>query len=145
MVTRRKPQSYSRERFASPISTGLKAKRAKNQEANKQLIELYSAVSPTSTPVSLAPSSSKSVTISTSEQPVCSAAAVGEQLLSDYQVHELPSNVDDASDSSSLPSTGFQSCSSDQTVNAALLAHIEYIEAENTHLRNQVSTYKYSL
>ena len=78
MVTRRKPQSYSRERFASPISTGLKAKRAKNQEANKQLIELCSAVSPTSTPVSLAPSSSKSVTISTSEQPVCSAAAVGE-------------------------------------------------------------------
>ena len=52
--------------------------------------------------------------------------------MSDYQVHELPNNVDDAS--STLPTNGLQS-SSLQTVplvNAALLARIEYLEAQNT-------------
>ena len=55
--------------------------------------------------------------------------------MSDYQVHELPNNVDDACHASStLPTNGLQS-SSLQTVplvNAALLARIEYLEAQNT-------------
>ena len=57
--------------------------------------------------------------------------------MSDYQVHELPNSVDDASilaKSSSLPTDGFQSCSlqTEPLFNAALLARIEYLEAENT-------------
>ena len=54
--------------------------------------------------------------------------------MSDYQVHELPNNVDDASQSSALPTDGFQ-CSSLQAeslVNASLLARIEYLETQNT-------------
>ena len=54
--------------------------------------------------------------------------------MNDYQVHELPKSVDDASKSSSLPTDGFQSCSlqTEPLFNAALLARIEYLETENT-------------
>ena len=63
--------------------------------------------------------------------------------MSDYHVHELLNNFDDASQSSALPINGFQS-SSLQTVNAALLARIEYIEAQllpetNMHLQRLTS------
>ena len=122
------PTTTLEKRFASPIKKGLRARRAKGREAKRQLSELYSVVSPT-------PSSSRSVTPSTLEQPALTAT-VGEQLLSDYQVHELP--VDDESDSSSLPA-GLQSCSHPQTevlVNIALLARVEYLEAENARLKN---------
>eukprot|EP00731_Ephydatia_muelleri_P026308 Em0018g408a len=128
-----KPETNPGKRFPSPLKSGPRAKRAKNREANKQLIGLYSTTgSLTSTSVSPTPSSSKSVTTSTIIQPPLSVADVGEQLVSDYQVHELPNNVDDAS--STLPTNGLQS-SSLQTVplvNAALLARIEYLEAQNT-------------
>ena len=78
------------------------------------------------------------MTPSTFEQPALTVA-VGEQLQSDYQVHELPGGVDDASDSSSLPA-GLQYCSHTQTevlVNTALLACIEYLECSptTTHFR----------
>jgi hypothetical protein len=90
-----------------PLKSGPRAKRAKNREAYKQLIGLYNTTgSLTSTSVSPTPSSSKSVT-STIIQPPLSVADVGEQLVSDYQVHELPNNVDDAS--STLPTNGLQS------------------------------------
>ena len=62
------------KRFASPIKKGPRAKRAKVREAKKQLSELYSTVSPT-------PSSSRSVTPSTFEQPALTVAA-GKQLQS---------------------------------------------------------------
>ena len=54
--------------------------------------------------------------------------------MSDYQVHELPNNVDDASLSSALPTDGFLSSSlqTEPLVNAALLARIEYLEAQYT-------------
>lgn len=58
-------------------------------------------------------------------------------------MHELPSSIDDASDSSSLPILlGFNLArlirqSYSEIVNAAMLAHIEYIKSENTNLRNQ--------
>ena len=63
------------------------------------------------------------------EQPSLTAA-VKEQLHS--QVHELPVGAHEL-DSSSLPA-GHPSCSHPQTevlVSTALLAHIEYLEAEN--------------
>ena len=78
------------------------------------------------------------MTPSTFEQPALTVA-VGEQLQSDYQVHELPGGVDDASDSSSLPA-GLQSCSHPQTevlANTTLLARIEYLESENTRLKKE--------
>ena len=50
------------KRFVSPIKKGPRAKRAKGRQTKKQLSELYSSVSPT-------PSSSRSVTPSTFEQP----------------------------------------------------------------------------
>ena len=78
------------------------------------------------------------MTPSTLEQHALTATA-GEQLQSDYQVHELP--VDDESDSSSLPA-GLQSCSHPQTevlINTALLARIEYLEAENAQLKKECS------
>ncbi|KAL5484203.1 hypothetical protein EMCRGX_G020662 [Ephydatia muelleri] len=105
-----KPETNPGKRFPSPLKSGPRAKRAKNREANKQLIGLYSTTgSLTSTSVSPTPSSSKSVTTSTIIQPPLSVADVGEQLVSDYQVHELPNNVDDAS--STLPTNGLQSSS----------------------------------
>ena len=82
------PTTTLGKRFASPIKKGPRAKRAKSREATRQLSKLYSTVSPT-------PSSSRSVTPSTFEQPALTVA-VGEQLQSDYQVHELPSGADDS-------------------------------------------------
>lgn len=107
----------------------LKPRGQKVREAKKQLSELYSTVSPTLL-------SSRSVTPSTFEQPALTVA-VGKQLQSDHQVHELP--ADDASDCSSLPA-GFQSYSHPQTevlVNTTLLAHIEYLESENARLKKK--------
>ena len=131
--TKNNPTTTLGKRFASPIKKGPRAKRAKGREAKKQLSELYSTVSPT-------PSSSRLVTPSTFEQPAITVA-VGKQLQSDYQVHELPGGADDASDSSSLPA-GLQSCSHPQTevlVNTALLARIEYLESENARLKKECS------
>ena len=75
------------------------------------------------------PSSSRSVTPSTTEQvkqpPL--TVAVGEQLQSNYQVHELPND-----NSHTQPP--------DRTavlVNTSLLARIEYLESENAHMREQ--------
>ena len=80
------------------------------------------------------------MTPSTFEQPALTVA-VGEQLQSDYQMHELPGGANDASDSSSLPA-GLQSCSHPQTevlVHTALLARIEYLESENARLKKECS------
>jgi len=125
------PTTTRGKRFTSPIKKGPRAKRAKVREAKKQLSELYSTVSPT-------PSSSRSVTPSTFEQPALTVA-VGKQLQSDHQVHESPGGADDASDCSSLPA-GFQSYSHSQTevlVNTALLARIEYLESKNARLKKE--------
>ena len=111
------------KRFASPIKKGPRAKRAKGRQTKKQLSELYSSVSPT-------PSSSRSVTPSTFEQPSLTAP-VGEQLVSDYQVHELPVATDG--------DTGPQAHQTEVLVKTALLARIEYLEAENAKLRKECS------
>eukprot|EP00731_Ephydatia_muelleri_P024344 Em0016g615a len=80
-----KPETNPGKRFPSPLKSGPRAKRAKNREANKQLIGLYSTTgSLTSTSVSPTPSSSKSVTTSTIIQPPLSVADVGEQLELDW-------------------------------------------------------------
>ena len=65
---------------------------------------------------------------STSSQ--ASVAPIGEQLDTNFQVHELPSVVD-------APS---QSSEAEVLVNTALLARIEALEAENTQLKSQSKT-----
>ena len=62
--------------------------------------------------------------------------------MSDYQVHELPNNVDDASQSGALPTDGFQSSSlqTESLVNAPLLARIEYLETQNTSRNDYAPT-----
>ena len=58
---------------------------------------------------------------------------VGEQLQSDYSVHELPG-------SSSLQASSSESSSDRLLVDHALLACIEMLEAENSHLLKRRST-----
>ena len=72
-------------------------------------------------------SSSRSVTPAPPLSPEVYTATVGEQLQTDYGVHELPG--------SSTPQT---SSNESLLVNHALLAHIEILEAENTHLKTQL-------
>ena len=99
------------------------AKRAKRREVTKQLNELFSS------PVSPTPFSSRSVTSSTTEQveqpPL--TVTVGEQLQSNYQLHELPS------DSSHTQPPDWTAV----LVNNSLLARIEYLESENAHMTEQ--------
>ena len=64
--------------------------------------------------------------------------------MSDYQVHEWPNNVDNASQSGTLPIDGFQSSSlqTESLVNASRVApRIEYLETQNTS-RNEYSPTK---
>ena len=58
------------------------------------------------------------------KNPPIQFVPAGEQLITDYHVHELP-----VSDSLSNDET--------LTVNAALIAHIEMLEAENAKLREK--------
>ena len=69
--------------------------------------------------------------IATDNEPM--TALVGEQLLDDYQVIDLPN---DGSTS--------ESCSADQhLVNTALLARIEILEAECSRLQNSERKYQH--
>ena len=82
---------------------------------------------------------------SSSETPVQSAGpltlppsyvtTIREQLLdTGYQVHELPNLGDDDDISDHVPDTG-----TDPVVHTALLARIEYLEAENAKLKSVCS------
>ena len=121
------------KRFASPIKQKHpRAKRAKARETSKTLATLRSSLSP---PFSF----SRSVTPveTTSRQDISLTAPVGEQLETNYQVHELPSESDAMSDcpSSSIQSLEVPSKNTEVLVNTALLARIESLEAENRHLK----------
>ena len=108
--------------FASPIKRGLRAERAKQREEQKQ--EFSSSRSKSVSPV---PSTASSRPSTPSQ---VSVAPIGEQLDTNFQVHELPSVVD-------APS---QSSEAEVLVNTALLARIEALEAENTQLKSQSKT-----
>lgn len=86
----------------------------------------------------MSPSTSRSVTPITSFEQSYSnepllTTPIGEQLHSDYEVHELPSESG---------SSVQQASQTDVLVNTALLARIEFLEAENRSeekITNQVN------
>ena len=115
---------------ASPIKQGPRAKRASDREETRFLC--FSV--PASIVESRAePGSSEletAATTSTGHQ--LQTAGIGQQLLeSDYHVHELPACDEPTNDN----------CS--PTINAALVAHIEMLEAENSKLKSQTENKKY--
>ena len=63
--------------------------------------------------------------------PQLQTVAIGQQLESNYSVHELPTCDESTNDSCSV------------TLNAALLARIEMLEAENAKLKLQCEERKY--
>ena len=142
------PQANIGRRFASPVKKGSdRATRAIERQQVKRNLEVQSSLianssvsgsnsssSSSSTSTELASTSaiaqlpivieSSAETIATDTEPM--TALVGEQLLDNYQVIDLPN---DGSTS--------ESCSADQhLVNTALLARIEILEAECSRLQN---------
>ena len=115
------------KRFASPIKKGLRAERARQREEQKQLRELSRLSGKSVTPVS----STDPLTTSIPSTSQVNIACVGEQLQSDFQVHELPSDADVSLDVSS------QTQESEPLLNAALLARLEVLEAENAQFNSQ--------
>ena len=121
--TTKSPSLTLGKRFASPIKQGPRAKRAKARE-ERVIVQQHSVT----------PSSSRSVTPAAVLSPPqqVQTVAVGEQLHSDYIVHELPSC-----------STPPRSASEKSIVDRALLARIEVLEAENSSLRAKAADKKY--
>ena len=105
------------KRFASPVKRGPREKRARVREEQRHIRELSSSSSTLATA-----STSRSVT--PTPAPVYTTEP-GEQIESDYQVHELAS-----ADSP-------QDCSTNIVLNTALLARIEVLESENICLKSQ--------
>lgn len=135
------PQLNLGKRFASPMKKSTsRAKRAKTREASKEFLELQtpspsSSRSATPAPVTLCTSSSISATPDASEPAL--RVAVGEQLETDYQVHELPSDSSEYTSEPLLQPTP-ASQSTEVVVNTALLTRVEALEAENHRLNKQL-------
>ena len=111
------------KRFASPIKKGPREKRAKRRDEQKLLFSSSSGTvvgSSDSMPTS---------SIQQSNSPPLHTALVGQQFLTSesYEIHELPSSVD----TKLQP----QHQETDVTIGTALLARIEFLEAENTQLK----------
>ena len=111
------PVSTLGRRFASPIKKGVRAKRAKQRQEQRQLRELFKTPTPSSSKAATPVTSSRSVTPIISPPPTTPCIAmVGEQLSTEIGVHELP-NED-----------GLPQSSTEVVVNTALLARIEALE-----------------
>ena len=148
--SKKDPQMNLGKRFASPKKRNVpRAKRAKRREVSKQLSGLWQIPSAdssrSSTPAPVATPITLTSLQSAADQGRMLTACIGEQLLGNYQVHELPSDsTDDTSDylpqsHHSLPET---SKGSELVVNTALLARIEALEAENQHLKKELKTHE---
>ena len=132
------PNPLLGKRFASPKKGWTpQAKRAKCREQTKKQLAYSNPPSRSPTPTS------RPASISTSEAESVSPliASVGEPLLSDHQVHELYSDSDSLASeafSASAAVTRTEPSSSTVTVNTALLARVEFLEAENQQLKEKV-------
>ena len=120
------------KRFASPIKSGPRAKRSRRRSEQRQLDfsrisatpssrrSVTPAAPPATTPVTSHPTHSQSPRLQ------LHSAEAGEQLETDYGVHELPCTDNPPQrDSSSI------------VVNRALLALIEVLEAEHDQLQSK--------
>ena len=123
------------KRFAFPMKKDNRSKRAKTRHDASVERELRSrSVTP------LVESSSRSVTpvdLHSDLNPCFSqglTVTAGEQLRSDYTVHELPAVDEPVSKLTS---------SDTQIINRALIARIEFLEAENKRLKEQQVVKKY--
>ena len=118
------------KRFASPIKQGPRAKRA-NDRDEMRLLCLSTQASIVESRTEPASSELETATV-TSTGYQLQTAMIGQQLLeSDYHVHELPACDEPTNDS----------CSA--TINAAFVARIEMLEAENAKLKSQTEDQKY--
>lgn len=145
------PSLHLRKRFASPKKRlTARAKRAVKRQ--KLCFPMPDTVRSKS--VSSQPESTDDDRHSRSVTPIPLLAHIGEPLLDegDYAIHELPSGSDDTSvNDLSLPDTSVSSINGGQradqndvqvTVNVALIARVEALEAENEALKRQVSKRK---
>ena len=129
------------KRFASPKKKATpRAKRVKSRDVTKQWSSLVE-------PGPLSSCSKSTASASKSPTPILRepllTAVVGEQLESNYLVHELPSD-------SSEPSTSSKALTPSQdgmqvTVNRALLAQVELLESENRRLKGELQVRKEKL
>ena len=129
----KEPVLSSWKRFAPPIKLKHpRAKRAKVRETNKTLATLRSSMP-------LPVRSSTPVEMPVSDDVSLLTSPIGEQLETNYEVHELPSEGDSTSDCpSSRRSTSVHDASSqgaEVLVNNALLARIESLQAKNCCLK----------
>ena len=131
------PQITLGKRFASPIKKGApRTKRANRRQQEKDFRETCSvsksrSVTPTTESVTPPP---HPPSIPLVQPPL--VAFVGEQLDSDYQVHELPC---DPTTSRTLDVTSTQSLKDSNLVSSALTARIEALEAENAILKSSAT------
>ena len=118
------------KRFASPIKQDPRAKRARDREETRFLC--FSVPAPIVESRTEPGRSELEMAATTSTGHQLQTAVIGQQLLeSDYHVHELPACDEPTNDS----------CS--PTINAALVARIEMLEAENSKLKSQTEDQKY--
>ena len=111
------------KRFASPIKQGPRQK-LERRRAEDRILSLPMSSS-SETPVQ---------SVGPSTPPPSYVTNTGEQLLdTGYQVHELP-NIGDDDINDHVPDAG-----TDPVVHTALLARIEYLEAENARLKSVCS------
>ena len=127
------------KRFASPIKKGApRSKRAKV----RQEIKDYEAARSSSRSVTPLPSSQTQPHMSPSPQLSLDSpltALVGEQFESDYQVHELPDETMRSFPGPSNKPSAVSSGKEDCVINAALLARIEVLEADNSRMKKSLS------
>ena len=112
------------KRFASPIKHGPRAKRARGRDEQRQLD--FSRISATPSSSRSATPAAQLVTHNPTPRLQLHIAEAGEQLETDYGVHELPC----ADNPPQQDSAGI-------VVSRALLSRIEVLEAENNLLRSQ--------
>ena len=120
--------------------------RARRRDANRKHSEIMRSPTP-----STSPSTSRCVTplpittpLSTRTPEPVLTVSTGEQLEQNYLVHKLHSESGDDSISdtmsSTLPSEVSATNTTEVTVNAALLAKIEALESEKSHLQTKLNS-----
>ena len=132
-----KPDLSLGKRFASPVKKGCpRTKRAKQREAARELATLQAESTRSANellPRTSAVESEEANQNSAGSTPM--VVPIGEQLQHDYQVYELPDEIQESP--ACVPQPSVSSTKEQALLNSALIARIEYLEAENARLRQQ--------